>query len=105
MKTHDVYAIPANDLEAARAVIETILGITLLPHNSLYIGEYYLGKLNDEEYQLRKNLDPMDGEPVDGRFPVTGLLLYVNGTQRAPEIERALLAQMPGVELLSRREL
>src|SRR5260221_11957057 len=103
MTIYDVYALPANDLETIRAVIETILGVKLVPHESLYLGDYYLGKLNEEEYQLRKNIDPIDGEPVDSRFPITGSLLYVNGTRRAPEIEKALMTQMPGVALLSRK--
>jgi hypothetical protein len=91
MTTYDIYALPANDLEALRPVVETILSITLVPHDSLYLGEYYLGRLNDEEYQLRKNLDPIDGEPVERNLPTTAILLYVNRTQRAPEIEKALI--------------
>jgi hypothetical protein len=105
IKTYDLYAVPANNLEDARSAVEAILGVALAPHESSYIGDYYLGKLNDEDYQLRKNLDPIDGESVEGSLPSTGILLYVNGTQRASEIEKALKAQMPGVELLSRKEV
>ena len=105
MKTYDLYSITNYDLNAARQVIERVLGVSLVPHESSYIGDYYLGKSNNEEYQLRKNIDPLDGEPVMSAVPVSSILLYVNETQRAPEIERKLLAGLPGTQLLHRKNI
>jgi hypothetical protein len=105
MKTYDLYGLRADDIETVREAVEAALEVKLIPHESSYIGDYYLGKSGDEEFQLRKNSDPIDGEPVEDDFPKAGILLYVNKTQRAREIEKVLLARISGMELLARKEL
>ncbi len=101
MKTYDLYGFTHDDLEAARVAVEQALGIRLEPHESFYIGDYYrLGTVGEENFELRRNVDPLDGEPAEQAFPEIGVLLYVNGTERSGELEQILSTKIPGLRLL-----
>jgi len=107
MKTCDLYGFGNDDLEAAKLAVEQALGIRLTAHESLYFaGNYYrLGRLGEEHFILRRNIDPFDGEPAELEFPEVGILLYVNETERPRELEQILTTKTPGLLLLRRGEL
>ncbi len=106
LKTYDLYSL-ASDLENARAAVENALNTRFEAHESLYMGgDYYrLDLKGAESFELRKNLDPLDGEPAELDFPEVITLLYVHGTERAEELERILTTRIPGVRLLRRKTL
>jgi hypothetical protein len=105
MKTYDIYGFYNSDLESARKAAELSLEMKMVPHESMYIGEYYLGKVGEEEIQIRRNWDPLDGELVEKDFPDIEILLYVNKTEQPEEVERLLTAKIPNLVLLKRKEL
>ena len=106
MKTYDLYGFRHWDLEAARVAVEHALNIRLIPHYSSYIGDYYrLDTIGEESFELRKNIDPLDNEPAEQEFPEIGVLLYVEGTDRAEEIEHILTTKIPELRLLRRRKI
>lgn len=108
METFDLYGFTHSDLEAARSAIEQALEIKLEPHESFYIGDYYLGILSDgEELELRRNVDPLDGEPAEQEFPQIDVLLYISTdrTERSKELEQLLTARIRGLRLLRRKNI
>jgi len=105
MSTYDLYGIQLNDLEHARAAIESALKVEMVLHDSLYLGEYYLGRMGEAEVQIRRNLDPLDGELSEREFPNMGILLYVNRVERAKEIGSTLNVLTPDLVFLRRTEL
>ncbi len=104
MKTFDLYGFNTDDLEAARLGIERALGIRLVALESLYLGgDYYrLGYGDEEQFVLRRNIDLLDGEPAELKFPQAQILFYVNATSRPEEIEK-LLTKLPDIALLRRK--
>lgn len=106
MKTYDLYGIRVDDLETARAVVEDALRIKLNPHESSYhCGDYYrVGDAGAEHIVLQRNHDDLEKEWTEEGFKEFPVLLYVNETDRAADIENAL-ARMPAVSLLRRESL
>jgi hypothetical protein len=107
MKTCDLYGFRNDDLEAAKLAVERSLGVRLAAHESLYLGgNYYrLGGLGGEHFILRRNIDLLDDEPAELEFPEIGILLYVNETEQARDLEQILTAKIEGLLLLRREEL
>lgn len=105
MNTYDTYGIHSSDLESARQAAELALDVKMVLHESMYVGEYYLGKVGEEEIQIQRNLDPLDGELVEKDFPDIEILLYVSKTKRPQEVEKLLTAKIPNLVLLKRKEL
>jgi hypothetical protein len=58
--------------------------------------------VGEENFELRRNVDPLDGEPAEQAFPEIGVLLYVNGTERSRELEQILTTRIAGLRLLRR---
>jgi hypothetical protein len=104
MHTYDLYGFQLGDLEYARAAIESTLKVEMVLHDSLYLGEYYLGQMGEAEIQIRRNLDPLDGELSESEFPNMRILLYVNRAERAKEIGLTLSALSPDLVLLRQKE-
>jgi len=103
MKTSDLYGFSTDGLEATRLAIEQALGIRLVAHESLYLGgDYYrLGRGHEEQFVLRRNIDLLDAEPAELKFPQARILFYVNETERPEEIQK-LLIELPDIALLRR---
>jgi hypothetical protein len=59
------------DLGTTETKVSAVLGITMVLHESLYLGgEYYLGHLSDgSEVRVRPNVDLLDDVPEIGRWP------------------------------------
>lgn len=109
MKVFDLYVLPFEDLEEARAAVEQALGIRLEPHESLHRGDYYLlpGYVWGEEFELVRNFDPFYEEAVEDQLPENTILLYYSSKdpERARAIEQILIAKVPGTRLWQRNEL
>src|SRR5215469_7670977 len=84
-----LYGFKHDDLERARAAVERVLGISLELHDSLYLGEYYLGRLpGQQSVRIRHNIDPIHDPQSDPpeehfaepKFQDSPLLLEVSGS-------------------------
>jgi hypothetical protein len=103
MKTYMLFGFRGNDLEKTREAVEAALGIRMDLHESDYCcGEYYrFGDAGAEHFVLQKNFDDVEGEWTEPEFPSYDFLLYVNETEREPEIREAMTSV---AELLSSQE-
>jgi hypothetical protein len=107
----DIYGFEHADLEAARAAVESALGVRMQGHDSVYLGEYYRGSVaSGAALQLRRNRDPMhdvERDPpeeasAEPQFAATPLLLYVSGLD-AEALRETLLHRAAGIAFLQRR--
>jgi hypothetical protein len=107
MKTFDLYGFRKDNLEDARIAFQQALGVTMVPRDSLYLGGSYYryASSGQENFMIRRNLDPFDGEPAELDFPDMPVLLYVNETERSRELEQILTTNIPSLVLLRRREI
>jgi hypothetical protein len=107
MKTYDLYGYSHdNDIRAARDFVANTLGIKFAAHESLYHGgEYYRNHGDEgENFILKRNYDELENEWTEPRHESYPLLLYVNATLRARELER-MLVLTERFKLLKRGEL
>ena len=104
MITYDIYGIQAGSMEEICMRIEELLSIDMVAHESSFMGDYYLGKSLDEEFEVRNNRDLVDGERVRDDLPDTAILLYISRTKRAEELEKKLTGTISGLRLLRRTE-
>lgn len=76
-----VFGMEDPDIDTARRKIEAALGVRLVPHDSFYLADYWLGEpLGGGTVRLRQNLD-LDGLPaVRTTGTVLPLLFDLNGT-------------------------
>ena len=105
MKTYDLYGYSYDsDLDVARQAVESLLNIQMNKHESLYhCGDYYrLGKDGAENFILQLNHDDFEDEWTEEEHKDYPLVLYVNETSRAEDIERKLTEKF---KLLRREEL
>lgn len=104
MTTCDLYSIKGNNLEGVRAAIEHALGVEFVLHESDYYGgDYYrTSNLGGEHLILLNNFDPFDKEWIEADFQEYKILLYVNETVRAHEIEELLTDSIFKISLLRR---
>src|SRR5262245_5895732 len=107
MKNCDLYGFKKIGLEDTRNSIEKALGLRMESHESLYrCGNYYrVGNDGEENFILQKNFDPFDNELLEGEDQELEVILYVNETSRAQEIERLLTERLPEITLLRREVL
>jgi len=98
-----LYGFDELDIEKAKSLIEGVLEVVLSPHDSLYRGgNYYLLKEANAELILQRNYDCLDQDLAEAEFPEAGVLLYLDGNDRAEEIAELLGAHVPEATLLRR---
>ena len=91
MMMNNLYGSSNLTIEDAKSFLERKLNIKFLPKDSLYQGEYYrYGEDGSENFLLKKNIDPLDGEPAELNFSNCSILLYVNHTERTTELNNLL---------------
>jgi hypothetical protein len=84
--------------------VEQALGITLIQYHNQYRGAYYgFGCINKESFVLQRNWNPLDEEFMEEQFLEMKILLYVNASNRAEELEQ-LLTMKTTAQLLVRQE-
>ncbi|MGX9565516.1 hypothetical protein [Pseudomonas sp. CFBP 5748] len=87
MAVYDLYGIKGITIIEAKLCIERSLMFSFEERDSTYQGGYYrFGSIGVEEFVLKLNVDPFDGEAVEQKFPEYPVLLYVNMTNRSEEI-------------------
>ncbi|WP_444900369.1 hypothetical protein ACJJIX_00050 [Microbulbifer sp. VAAC004] len=105
-KSYDLYGIDCNGLDNAKALIQNLLGVTLLAHESGFrCGEYYrLHDVGQEHFILQKNYDDIDEEWIEEEFLRSPLIFYVNETDRSSVLQAVLLKDKR-ITLLRHEEL
>lgn len=64
-------------------------------------GEYFrAGNRAGENFELKKNLDPFDGDPLETKFPEFPTLLYINATSRSAALKEIMEHASAGFALL-----
>ncbi|SDS86431.1 hypothetical protein [Pseudomonas trivialis] len=98
---YDLYGAEKSCLLSARSDLERALGETFEERDSSYQGGiYYMWGRNDSEnFVLKLNIDPFDGDPVEQDYASYKVLLYVNATNRSSDIEK-LISQVSVFKLL-----
>ena len=101
----DVYAVFVDDLEAARALVERLLGIRLRPHEGLHHGGAYWrwGELGGDSAVIVRWNREFDGDLYAADHPGVRVLLLVEGVQQGAELERAFARSGAPVRLLWRQ--
>ena len=103
MRQHDLYGLDHNDLEQARRDLEAVLGLSFEVRESSYHGDYYgTWAPGKESFMLKRNIDLLDGEALEAEHPEMPLLLYVEYTDRADELQALFSAELPNLKHLWR---
>jgi len=104
---YDLYGFLSVDIEGAKNLLEISLGIQFEVRNSDYQGgEYYKwGKTGDENFVLKRNVDPIDGEPAEMSFPAHQILFYVNDTSRSADLQERIHQEAKSFVLLRHEDL
>lgn len=92
-KSYDLYGIDCENLNVARVLIESLLNIAMLAHESgFHSGEYYrLYDVGQEHFILQHNYDDFEGEWMEEVFSKYPILFYVNETDRSSDLKASLL--------------
>jgi len=109
-RTYCVYGIDMNDLERAREELEKVFAIRFEPHESDFVGEYFLFKwTNREELKLQRNSYPDDSDPAEPEFNAKGLLLRVegliDGSPRFLDVDRKIRESRLQLKLLKKETI
>ena len=101
MSCYLLYGIRDASLGLVKSEVERLFGIIFEERESSYqAGIYYIfGQANSEQFLLKRNVDPFDGEPAEQGFPDYPVILYINATERDHEL-KALLATRSEFALL-----
>lgn len=90
MHAYDLYGTSL-DLNSAKIFLEKNLSLQFTQRDSSYCGVYFLtDNCDGENFQIKKNLDLIDGEPVMAEFLNYSVLVFVNHTNRSDEIYKLL---------------
>ena len=101
MTTYILYGCEASPAEA-KGILEELLTLQFEGRESAYqCGEYFrVGDKAGEHFELKKNADPFDGDPVEMKFPEFPTLLYINATSRSEELREIVEHARGGFALL-----
>jgi len=104
MATYILYGSKVSPSEA-KGILEELLTLQFEARDSDYQnGEYFrAGNKTGEHFELKKNADPFDGDPVEMKFPDFPTLLYINVTSRSEQL-KDIVARARGDFILLRHE-
>jgi hypothetical protein len=104
MNIYDTYGLTTKDLEEAKESLENLLGISLQPHESEYMGGLYYrtGLPGKESYVLQKNDCEEEGW-TEEEYQELGAILRVSKSTRADLVREVLLNSSPEKILHIRR--
>ncbi len=79
-------------LAEAKEILEELLTLQFESRESDYQGGEYFhaGSLRGEDFVLKRNVDPFDGDPVEMMFPEFPIILYINATSRSEELTKSM---------------
>ena len=105
--TYDLYGSLSTDIDKAKEVLENTLSFKFCEHNSSYHGVYF--EWSEERYEesfvLKRNVDPIDDEPVETSFAEYPIIFYVNNTLRSKELQIKMALKAKEFILVRREEL
>ena len=101
MATYVLYGRNLSPAEA-KGILEALLTLQFQVRDSNYQGGEYFhaGNRDGENFELKKNMDPYDGDPVEMKFPNFPTLLYINATSRPDTLKKILGQARSGFTLL-----
>jgi len=102
VKTYDIYGTRSMTAVELRDRIAALLGVTFEERESLYWGVYHCAGSRDD-FRILTNVHEDPEELPYPEYADVPVLLEVNDPERPDEL-RALLASVPGLALLRRRE-
>ena len=107
MAIYDLYGFLSDDINGARNFLESTLDIKFAIRDSTYQGGEYFkwGSPNDESFVLKRNVDPIDGEPAEMAFPEHKILFYVNDTSRSADLQERITQGENSFRLLRHENL
>lgn len=86
MDAYDIYGTNF-DLDSAKKTLEACLSLLFQKRDSSYFGDYFIaGDRGGEHFEIKRNLDLTDGEPLEPKFSNYSVLVFVNCTKRYDEI-------------------
>lgn len=101
-----IYGLPAQPFEDLLKRLNSAFGIRLTAHESAYRGAYYRsGPTGGEHFLLQPNYLAHGDEWIDEEHREYPVLLYVNETTRADEIDRMLQLETPFAVKLKHEDL
>lgn len=105
MAIYDLYGSVSGDINEAKELVESALGVKFDLRESEYQGGEYFqwGATVGEHFVLKQNVDPVDGGVAELSFPTYSILLYLNDTPRSRELQEKI-RQESGNFLLLRHE-
>ncbi len=105
MTTYVLYGSKLSPTEA-KSILEGMLTLQFEARESDYQGgEYFFaGNKAGENFELKKNVDPFDGDPVEMKFPEFPTLLYINATSRSTVLKKIIAHSGGGFALLRDEE-
>jgi hypothetical protein len=105
MPIYNLYGFLSTDINEAKNFLESALNIKFEVHDSSFQGGEYFrsGKYTDENFVLKRNIDPCDNEPAEISWPEYPILFYVNDTTRSVGL-RERIDQNAGKVILLRHE-
>jgi hypothetical protein len=106
MAAYDIYGMDLTNIVNAKDLMESLLGVNFEERESDYqAGIYYrAGCGSEENFVIKKNLDPYDGEPVEPQFQEYKILLYINNTLRSLKLQNTISVGNSKVVLLRHSE-
>ncbi|WP_426305712.1 hypothetical protein ACN9MJ_24915 [Acidovorax facilis] len=104
MATYILYGSKVSPAEA-KDILAELLALQFEARESDYQnGEYFrAGNKAGEHFELKKNADPFDGDPVEMKFPEFPTLLYINATSRPDELTK-IVGHTRGFALLRQED-
>lgn len=106
MAVYDLYGSALSDIEEIKSILEFSLGVKFDAKDSGYQGGAYYkwGRADGENFVLKRNVDPLDGESAEMSFPSYKVLFYINDTVRSADLEKVILEKVEGFFLLRRED-
>ncbi len=103
MKTYDLYGTSTITAEVLARFLQSLLDIPFEPRRSAFVGNYYRASMGEERFSAEPNADDErdEEEPLEPEFADRTVLLYVDRTERAGQLER-MLVSIGGLALLRR---
>lgn len=105
MNIYDTYGFKTNDIEQGRAWVEEVLEVSLNPHHSSYIGDYYRTPMSDKYiYELQENYYEEEGWSEE-EYQDLGLIFNISRSPKSDEIRALLLTRLQEHIVFIRREV
>lgn len=106
-RIYDSFGLRCDDIEEARVLLERVLPVKLVLHESEFWGGDYYGVRSPEvgEITVRRNFNEFTNELTEPSFPDQTILVSVSTPPDPDGLKALLLAAGPAVSFLRRDEV